>query len=72
MLIKRLSSGQYALDCFFMKKVNVLIKIRAFYFSFGVQIFSSPLWDSRISLPDVLTAALVLLLYNKITSANMC
>lgn len=48
------------------------MKLRAFYFLFGVKIFLFPLWDSKTSLPDVLKATLVLLFYNKFTSANMC
>lgn len=50
----------------------MLIMLCAFYFPFSVQIFSSPLWDSKTSLPDVLKAILVPLFYNQISSANMC
>ena len=71
-VFKRLSSELYAFDCFFKKKVSVLMKLRAFYFLFCVKIFLFPLWDSKTSLPDVLKATLVLLFYNKFTSANMC
>ena len=40
-IIKRVSPGLYVSDCFFMKKVSVLTKTRA-YFSIGITDFLLP------------------------------
>lgn len=63
-VIKRVSPRLHTFDCFFMKKVSVLIKTRA-YFSLGVLIFSFLLGDPKTHLSDVHTATLLLLIDNK-------
>lgn len=54
------------------KKGQCANKDKYILFPFSILIPSTPSWYSRTSLADVLTVILVLMLYNKITCANMC
>lgn len=65
-IIKRVSPGLYAFGCSCMRKVRVLIKTRAsFFFRWTDFSKSGTQRDPKTSLPDVPTAMLLLLGYNK-------
>lgn len=72
-VFKRLSSGLYAFDCFFIKKGQCANEVTSLLFSFWCKDFSlSHYGTQRQAHRMSLKVTLVLLFNNKFTSATMC